>query len=165
MFRKFVSSLLVLAMLAGCSGKGSSDAGETPEQSCSEIASGIVTDLGLNDSLTEMKDRAVYGAFLGLVYDDEAALKEVPDCAAFRGSDNSSDTVAVFKTTDAADVKDKLNAYLADQKANVSMYNPDELFKISNAVLETSADGGMVILVICEEIEPARAAVNKVFGK
>ena len=166
MLKKFVSSVLAVLLLAGCAGGKKADAdAETNASAAADIAAEIVNELNMSDSLSAMKDRAVYGAFLGMVYDNEDDLAVVPDCAAYRGSDNSSDTVAVFRTTDAGAVKDKITSYLADQKANSSMYNPDELFKISNAVVETSAAGDLVILVICEEIEPARAAVNKALGK
>ena len=58
-----------------------------------------------------------------------------------------------------------LDEYLSAQMALSQMYSPEEVFKISNAVIDTSNDGKYVILVVCNDIEEAKAAVAKALGK
>ena len=57
-------------------------------------------------------------------------------------------------TRDNEAVKEYLDTYLNDIKAQTETYYPEEVFKISNPVIEEKE--GVVILVIAEDIEKAR---------
>lgn len=165
MLKKFVSSILAIVLLAGCGGKTGSEGGdaEAVAASCAEIASELVNDLNLGDVVTEAKTRVVYGSFFNAREGD--ADCPVIDAAAYLPSDKNSDTIGVFRTEDAEAVKALLNDYLSAQQALSQMYSPEEVFKISNAIVETSSDAKTVILVVCNDIEEAKKKVNAVLGK
>lgn len=164
MLRKFVSSLLAVILLAGCGSK--TETGDNTQAansaSCAEIASSLVEQLALGDSVNEAKTRIVYGSFFNAREGDENL--PVSDAAAYLPADKNSDTVAVFKTSDAEAVNEMLETYLSSQKALSEMYSPEEVFKISNAIIETSKDGSLVVLVVCNDIETAKAKVSALLG-
>lgn len=165
MLKKFVSSILAIALLAGCGGK-SDNAGsdtETAGAACAEIAADLVNQLDLGDVVTEAKARIVYGSFFNAREGDEDC--PVTDAAAYLPTDKNSDTIGVFRTDDAETVVSMLNDYLSAQKALSEMYSPEEVFKISNAIVETSKDGKIVILAVCNDIEDAKKKINAVLGK
>ncbi len=166
MLKKFVSSILAIVLLAGCGSKDSKDQGASEtqnQQTCAEIAETLVNDLDLGDSVTEAKTRVVYGSFFNAREGDEGL--PVTDAAAYLPAEKNSDTVAVFETTDAETVKTLLETYLSAQKALSEMYSPEEVFKISNAVIDTNNDGSLVVLTVCSDIEAAKAKVSEVLGK
>lgn len=160
MLKKFVSSILAIVLLAGCGGKteGEASQSETPSVSCAEIAADLVSELNLSDVVSEAKTRTVYGSFFNTREGDENS--PVSDAAAYLPTEKNSDTVGVFRTDDAETVRTLLEEYLSAQKALSEMYSPEEVFKISNAVVETSEDGKTVILVVCNDIEDAKAKVQ-----
>jgi len=166
MLKKFVSSILAIVLLAGCGSKEGKDQGASEtqnQQTCAEIAETLVNDLDLGDSVTEAKTRVVYGSFFNAREGDEGL--PVTDAAAYLPAEKNSDTVAVFETTDAETVKTLLETYLSAQKALSEMYSPEEVFKISNAVIDTNNDGSLVVLTVCSDIEAAKAKVSVVLGK
>jgi hypothetical protein len=167
MLKKFVSSILAVVLLCGCGSKsedGGSSASDTQNvQSCAEIAGTLVKDLDLGDAVTEAKTRIVYGSFFNTREGDESL--PVTDAAAYLPAEKNSDTVAVFRTTDAETVKTLLETYLSAQKALSEMYSPEEVFKIANAVIDTNSDGSLVVLTVCSDIEAAKAKVSAVLGK
>ena len=167
MLKNFVSSMLAILLLAGCGGSGGSQSGETQSTetavSCAEMAQTLVNELDMADVVTEAKTRIVYGSFFNAREGDEGL--PVSDAAAFVPAEKNSDQVAVFRTDDADTVKNLLNDYLSAQKALSEMYSPEEVFKISNAVIDTSNDGSVVVLIVCNDIEKAKTAAASVLGK
>ena len=155
MLKKFVSSLMVLLLLAGCAADENVIAEHAP---VSDMADQLVEELGMTD-LKEVKERVLYGMFFETTKDAEDNF--VTDGKVYRGEDKSADTVGVFETTDTEKCLAYLQKYLETQKANSQMYSPEEVFKIDNAVLETGYDGTVVILVVANEIEKAQTAVNE----
>ena len=148
MLKKFVSSLLAVLLLAGCSA-GSAQSEVVPAFSASETALEIVKDLELTEAMEELKPKNVVRM---IFQGDEDA---VTDCSVFRSRNSgNSDTIGVFVTRDNEAVKEYLDTYLNDIKAQTETYYPEEVFKISNAVIEEKE--GVVILVIAEDIEKAR---------
>ena len=62
MLKNFVSSLLVICMLAGCGGsEKNSSVAEKNTQNATAVAADIVEDLNLKDSMEEVKKRVVKG--------------------------------------------------------------------------------------------------------
>ena len=158
MLRKFVSSLLVICMLAGCGGSEKETAAtEKSTQSAADVAADIVEDLNLKDSMEEVKSRVVKGMF----FQGEDVTENA--CVYFSSTSGNSDTVGVFISEDTAAVTDYVHEYLEEQKAQTQTYYPEEVFKISNAIVDEN--GSMVILVICNNIEEAKTKVNEVLGK
>lgn len=165
MLKKFVSSILAVILLAGCSGSKADTADSAQggsSVSCAEIASDLVKQLDLGEAVTEAKTRSVYGSFFNAREGDENL--PVSDAAAYLPADKNSDTVAVFRTSDAEAVTGMLDSYLSSQKALSEMYSPEEVFKISNAIVETSKDGSLVVLVVCNDIETAKTKVSALLG-
>ena len=153
MLKKFVSSLLAILLLAGCASGGSAASEKNPGFSAASTAQEIVKDLGLTDSMQELKQKNVVRMFF------QGQEDAVTDCSVYRSTDNgNSDTAGVFVTNDNAKVKEYLDAYLKDIKAQTETYFKEEVFKISNAVVEEK--DGIVILVIAEDIEKARTTAR-----
>lgn len=150
MLKKFVSSLLAVILLCGCS-KGAATV-TTTSATADSVASSLITKLNLGSSLGSTKDRVIKGmVFNGDDITTDAALY-------LSNETGNSDTVGVFFTKDVTACKKDLTAYLDSQKANAQTYNADQVFKISNAVVEDN--GSVVIMVVCDDIEAAKTAVK-----
>jgi len=148
MLKKFVSSLLVVTLLSGCASKSSST---TPSASADSKASSLISKLSLT-TLTATKDRIIKG----MVFNGEDVTS---DAALYTSSESgNSDSVGVFYTSDVTTCKKDITDYLNTQKANAQTYNADQVFKISNAVVDDN--GSVVILVVCDDIETAKKAVK-----
>jgi hypothetical protein len=81
------------------------------------------------------------------------------DAALYTSSESgNSDSVGVFYTSDVTTCKKDITDYLNTQKANAQTYNADQVFKISNAIVDDN--GSVVILVVCDDIETAKKAVK-----
>ena len=153
MLKKFVSSILAVLLLAGCSAGSAKSEEVLPSFSASETAKEIVKDLELTDSMQELKEKNVIRMFF------QGEEDVVTDSSVYRSTDNgNSDTIGVFVTRDNARVKEYLNAYLDDIKAQTETYYPEEVFKISNAVIEEKE--GLIILIIAENIEKAKTTAR-----
>ncbi len=151
-------------LLMGCGAKGADESSAAVnEQTCAEIAQALVNDLGLTEAVNEAKTRVVYGQFFNAREGDEGL--PVTDAAAYLPVDKNSDTVGVFRTDNADAVKAMLDEYLSAQTALSQMYSPEEVFKISNAIVDTSNDGKTIVLVVCNDIEDAKVKVAKALGK
>lgn len=77
----------------------------------------------------------------------------------------TAEEIAVFeaKDTDAAGrVKAAAEQRIADQKESFQDYNPKELTKLGDPVIETQ--GNYVILVVCDDAQAARDAVKGLWG-
>ncbi len=159
MLKKFVSSLLAVLLIAGCSGGTAADEKVSVHKPVAEMAQSLVSELGMENDLKEVKERVLYGMFFETRKDAEDNF--VTDGKVYRGEDKNADTIGVFETTDNEKCVEYLKRYLETQKANSQMYSPEEVFKIDNAVLESSKDGSVVVLVVSSEIEKAQTAVNE----
>ena len=149
MLRKFVSSLLVLFLLVGCG--SSTSAGASPQKD----AEAIVKELNLSDKMDQIQDRVVKGLF----FFDEGVIEE---SAVYIANDKSADVVGVFKATDTAAAKEKIDQYLASAKEQMQNYYPDEVFKIDNAIVEDK--DGKIILIVTNDIEAARKKAQELLG-
>ena len=151
MLKKFVSSILCVLLLAGC---GATSAGSAV--SAEKEAEQIVSELGLSDKITQMDERVVKGLFFfeeGMVEDAKLYMDS---------TNQSTDLVGVFKTSDPAAVKSKVNDYLTSLKETAQMYNPEEAFKIDHAIIKEASD--QVVVVIAEDMEQAQKIVDSVLN-
>lgn len=152
MLKKFVSSVLALVLLCGCS-QANTSATATTSSSADEIASTLISKLGLDANLTATKDRVIKG----MIFDGEEVTS---DAALYTSSDNgNADSVGVFFADDVDACKKALDSYLNTQKQNAQTYNADQVFKISNAIVESN--GNEIILVVCDNIEDAKKVVQE----
>ncbi len=148
MYRKFVSSFIALALLAGCSSSGKSvSAGSAGEK--------IVKELKLGDKMDKMDESATEGLFF---FSDGV----VTSSSLYLANDRSADAVGVFETKDVESCRRSIKDYLETTKAQNLSYNPEEVFKLDNAVV--SDNGKTVIMVVCDDLESARKLVKEILG-
>lgn len=152
MLKKFVSSVLALVLLCGCQQAAASST--TTSTSADEVASSLITKLKLDSNLTATKERVIKG----MIFDGEDVTS---DAALYTSSDNgNADSVGVFFTDDVDTCKKAIDTYLNTQKQNAQTYNADQVFKISNAIIENN--GNEIVLVVCDNIEDAKKIVQEV---
>ena len=149
MLKTFVSSILCILLLVGCG--SSTSAG----QAASAQAESIVSQLNLSDKMDKVEDRIIKGLF----FFEEGTLK---DSSVYIANDKSADIVAVFQSDDTAEVKDKINTYLATAKEQMQNYYQDEVFKIDNAIVQEAGD--KVVLIVTNDIENARKIAESVLS-
>ena len=128
MLKKFVSSILCVLMLVGC---GATSAGSAV--SAEKEAEQIVSELGLSDKIKKVEDRIIKGLFF---FDEGNGGRR----AGLYRPNQSTDLVGVFKTSDPAAGKSKVNDYLTSLKETAQMYNPEEAFKIDHAIIKEASD-------------------------
>lgn len=155
MFRKTICLIMAGMLLCGCSrlsSRGNTSQAAAPADEAAEL----VSALNLSD-MKKVKDRIV----LGMVFDGDR--KAYTEGTMYRSNDKSNaDTVAVFRTEDPTSCMKYVTAYLSSQKDEIETNYPTEVFKVSNAVLESN--DSMVVLVICENIENARKSADAILG-
>ncbi|MCR4951217.1 MAG: DUF4358 domain-containing protein [Solobacterium sp.] len=154
MLKKFVISMTAaLVVLTGCSGGSKGD--ETKELSIKDTAAKLVSELSLSDTVSEIQERTMYGYFFDM--DKET----VTEGSVYLNSDGKSDTVGVFRTTDVEKCKNYLNTYIETIKKQSEVYSPEEVFKISHALVQDYGKD-IVVILICNDIEAARTTADKI---
>ncbi len=148
MLKKFVSSVLAVMLLAGCGEQQS----VSSKKDANEMASAIVSNLEMNESMSEQKARVINGLF----FFEEG---EVEDSALYLSNEKSADVVGVFKTTNMDESLTKVDDYVKTMKQMTLTYTPDELFKIDNAIVVHNND--TIILIVCDQIEAAKAQADE----
>ena len=154
MLKKFVSSLLALLILCGCtSSEGSVNNGTQAQQAAEKL----VRRLGMTDTMEEVRYRVVKGLFFqgeDVITDGSVYYSKI---------NGNKDTVGVFYTDDTETCMKYLQEYLKDQKTATESQYPEEVFKISNAVVDEN--GKVVVLVVTSDIEEAKKQVKQFLGK
>lgn len=176
MLKKCVSSLLMIALLAGCATEipeesvtiqkpsqpvSTVDEPEDTEEDTSKVAdeaANLISDLGLSETLDTP---LVSGAIKGLFFQGDDSLYS-DACVYLSNVAGNSDTVAVFATKKADEVKKYVEKYLESTEANAEEYFGEEVEKIKNAVVDSN--GKRVILVISNDVNKAKSAVEKILG-
>ena len=169
MFRKFVSSLLIILLLVGCSSKSADEKPAENEENSEEateetksvgdMADYLVDTLNFDTEMSEQRENTMMGMLFQM--DKEC----VTGGKLYLSSDKKSDTVGVFETNDAGKCIDYINAYIGTLKDTANNYTPEETFKIDKAIVEENSDGSIVAFVICDEIEVAKNEINGLLGK
>jgi len=154
MWKKYVSSLIAVTMLAACG--SSAKTKEVTADDASSEASKLVEDLGLKDKTDLIEDKIVQGLFF---FEDGVVTAD----SVYIANDKTPDMVGVFATTDVDSCKQSITDYLKNLKQTVQSYSPDEVFKIDNAIIEDN--GKEVIVVVCNDIETAKKEVDSLLGK
>lgn len=164
MLKRYVSSLLVLTFLCGCMNQPTGEiipVGSEMEDSNSdeyEMAVKLMEETDMKDSMTQITSRKM----TGMLFDGDKSV--INGGVLFLSSkEGNTDTVGVFTTDQLDKCRVNLSDYLADKKSEVEIYNPDETFKISNAII---SDNGKdrIVMVVSPDIEKARKAVNGLLG-
>ena len=95
MLKKFVSSLLAVLLIAGCSA-GTDGEMVLNHKPVAEMADGLVQTLGMSE-LKEVKERVMYGMFFETRKDAEDNF--VTDGRVYRGEDKNADTVYISESS------------------------------------------------------------------
>lgn len=151
MLKKFVSSVLAVLLLVGCSATSAGSAAA----SASADAESIISSLGMGDKVEKVEDRIIKGLFMF----DEGTIE---DAAVYVSNAKTADLVGVFQTKDTAATKEKIQNYLVTLKGQMESYAPDEVFKVDNAVIEEA--GNKVIVIIADDIENAKKTAQSLLG-
>lgn len=148
MLKKFVSSILVVLCLVGCSSGGSNSASNV---TVSDTATSLISSLSL-DTVQEVETRVIPGLF----FFEDGVYEE----GAFYAADKLADCLGVFKVTDTDSAKETIQTYLETRKSQLQMYAPSEVFKVDNAVIESSSD--TIVFVVCDDLESAKEKVEAI---
>ena len=149
MLKKFVSSIMAVLLLVGC---GSSSGSTKP----STAAEQLVKNLNLSSKMDAMDESQTQGLFF---FADGA----VKSSSLYLANDKSADIVGVFEAEDVSSVRESVETYLETTKLQNQTYNPEEVFKLDNAVIDDN--GKTVVVVVCDDLESAKKEVKSILGK
>ena len=150
MLKKLVSSIAAVIPLLGCGG-GEKSASGNPKDMTAEI----IKDLSLTDKVSEVEDRVIPGLF----FFEQDTVSE----SSFYAADKLADCVGVFRTSNPESCEKCVKTYLETRKAQLEMYAPSEVFKVDNAVLESTED--TVVMIVCDDLESAGKEAKKLLGQ
>jgi hypothetical protein len=87
----------------------------------------------------------------------------VKSSSLYLANDQTADVVGVFETENMDSAKMSVRTYLETTKLQNQNYNPDEVFKIDNAVIDDN--GKTLILIVCDDLESAKKEAKTALGK
>lgn len=138
-------------LITGCSTKSDK------EVSIKSLADELKTKITYEDELSEIdKDAAVQ------IYNLDAI--DIADCIAYISTGATPEEIVVISTnnaTDALKVEELLKRRVEEQKESFRDYEPDELKKLDDAVVEE--EGNTVVLSISKEEEKAEDIIDSFF--
>ena len=140
---------MAVLLLVGC---GSSSGSAKP----STAAEQLVKNLNLSSKMDAMDESQTQGLFF---FADGA----VKSSSLYLANDKSADIVGVFEAEDVSSVRESVETYLETTKLQNQTYNPEEVFKLDNAVIDDN--GKTVVVVVCDDLESAKKEVKSVLGK
>ena len=148
LIRLMPAALLCLALTA-CGGGGA--VGQTPydPETAAQLDSGAFSDA--LDTVDQDTAAALYGI----------DADTITGSAVYTSLSAGAEEIAVLVLTDedaAAAALDGLEARVADQKAVLESYQPDEVSKLDSAIVEQR--GNSVLLAVAADAEKARAALD-----
>ena len=148
LIRLMPAALLCLALTA-CGGGGA--VGQTPYDP--ETAAQALLDSGAFSDALDTVDQDTAAALYGIDADT------ITGSAVYTSLSAGAEEIAVLVLTDAAAAAlDGLEARVADQKAVLESYQPDEVSKLDSAIVEQR--GNSVLLAVAADAEKARAALD-----
>ena len=157
LIRLMPAALLCLALTA-CGGGGA--VGQTPYDP--ETAAQALLDSGAFSDALDTVDQDTAAALYGI--DADTITGSAVYTAEFLktcGISAGAEEIAVLVLTDedaAAAALDGLESRVADQKAVLESYQPDEVSKLDSAIVEQR--GNSVLLAVAADAEKARAALD-----
>ena len=148
LIRLMPAALLCLALTA-CGGGGA--VGQTPYDP--ETAAQALLDSGAFSDALDTVDQDTAAALYGIDADT------ITGSAVYTSLSAGAEEIAVLVLTDEdAAALDGLEARVADQKAVLESYQPDEVSKLDSAIVEQR--GNSVLLAVAADAEKARAALD-----
>lgn len=154
MLMRLIPAALTLCLtLTACGGdNGDSQAAGAFDPAAAAQA---LMDSGAFTETLEAVDADVAAALYGV----DAA--DITDCAVYTSLSAGAEEIAVLvmaNETSATAALEGLEKRVADQKAALESYQPDEVAKLDNAILEQR--GSSVLLAVCADADAARAAID-----
>lgn len=156
MLKKFVSSLLVLLMVAGCSSTEKQAVEEKVEEVKVALKDVNVDELleaaGLDETTVEVDETTAK-----MLMDLGDAAK---DFEMYVADNNTADLMAIFDCEDVDAVKDAVGTYLEEIKAQAASYAPEEIEKIDNALIEEK--DGLLWVIVSENLDAAKEYIENI---
>ena len=151
MLKRFVSSLLVVTLLCGCSSAPKEEA-PAAEATIDVKAEGarLVETLNLGDIVTDIDEKTA-SAMIGF---DEHVLEQ----SVYVSKLSTADLVIVVRTDDMASTKDTITRYHQDLRAQMENYFPEEVGKMDKYVAKEQGD--IYYYIICDDADAAYNALN-----
>lgn len=157
---KKILCFLLTCMLSGCSSipffSSSSSSPDSTEDTYSQAlhdAEGILSQLGIEDNVKQLKDRNVRG----MIFDGEEIAT---DAAVFLRDDDIAEFVGVFYVNDLEKAKQDIQNYVSSLKSMTNIYDSTEIFKIDNAVLRDNGKD-KIVLIIDKDVETSKKLAEK----
>lgn len=150
LFHIFPAVLALCLTLTACGGGGGGSAAFDPDAA----AQALLDSGAFSDALEEV-DTSVAATLYGVDAGDITAGKVYMSLSA------GAEEIAVLVMADAdsaAAALEGLEAHVADQRAALENYQPDEVSKLDGAILEQR--GNSVLLAVCADPQAARTAIE-----
>ncbi len=144
---RYLCCLILLLVLSSCNVKKQNKITGTEQ-----IVNKLLPQINDYKKLEKVKERVVKGLFFKNQKPYEEAI-----IYCFR-DDSRANMLAVIKTKDRKTVSDCLHDFLVEKKRKMIKYYPNEVFKVSNAIMSETND--YLILVIDDNIELMQQKVN-----
>ncbi|MCF0116210.1 MAG: DUF4358 domain-containing protein [Erysipelotrichaceae bacterium] len=161
MLKKFVSSLLVLVMVVGCTPKETVNDEEVKEEIIEQLDE-------IEETLDEFSNETFLTLFTfsdNMVEVDETTAKMLIDFEGsatlikmFMSDTGKADMVALFDCEDVEATKQAVNTYLEECKGQAASYTPEELDKLNNALI--IEDEGCLWVVVTDDVETAEKTIK-----
>lgn len=154
MLLRLIPAALTLCLTLSACG-GDSGGSQTAGAFDPDAAAQALLDSGAFTETLEEVDADV----ATMLYGVDAA--DITDCAVYTSLSAGAEEIAVLVMADetaASAAMDGLEKRVADQKAALESYQPDEVAKLDNAILEQR--GSSVLLAVCADADAARAAID-----
>ena len=154
MLMRLIPAALTLCLtLTACGG----DSGDSQAAGAFDPATAAqaLLDSGAFTDTLEAVDAEVAATLYGV----DAA--DITDCSVYTSLSAGAEEIAVLVMADetsATAAMDGLEKRVADQKAALESYQPDEVAKLDSAILEQR--GSSVLLAVCADADAARAAID-----
>lgn len=147
---RLIPAVLVLCLTLTACGKEESGAGYDPAATAQALLdSGAFTDT------LETTDKDTVAILYGVEADS------IVDCACYTSLSAGAEEIAVLTMKDADSAKAAMagmETRVADQKAALESYQPDEVSKLDKAILTQS--GNTVVLVVAADADKAQSTLD-----
>ena len=145
------AAAVCLLALAGC---GAGESGDAVQPYTQEQAQEILDSGAFTDTL-ETTDKDTVAILYGVEADS------IVDCACYTSLSAGAEEIAVLTMKDADSAKAAMagmETRVADQKAALESYQPDEVSKLDKAILTQS--GNTVVLVVAADADKAQSTLD-----
>ena len=154
MLMRLIPAALTLCLALTACGGDSGDSQTAGAFDPAATAQALLDSGAFSDALEEV-DVSVAATLYGV---DEA---DITDGKVYMSLSAGAEEIAVLvmaNETSAAAAMDGLEKRVADQKAALESYQPDEVSKLDGAILEQR--GNSVLLAVCADAQAARTAIE-----